>query len=173
LFVPLMIAVPFGPLLAWKRGDLVAARAAPDRGRNRCAGRGCVLWAWTFGGPVLAPLAIGLAAFVIAGAASDIAERIGLFRLAPPSLAAPRDRPAALGLGHGLRACRARPRAARHRLRDDLEQRNIISMQVGSSTDIRRLQVQRWTASRSGRARTIREQSRASSSPATARTSAR
>ena len=25
LFMPLMIAVPFGPLLAWKRGDLVRA----------------------------------------------------------------------------------------------------------------------------------------------------
>src|SRR6202008_4749973 len=25
LFVPLMIAVPFGPMLAWKRGDLLGA----------------------------------------------------------------------------------------------------------------------------------------------------
>jgi cytochrome c-type biogenesis protein CcmF len=25
LFVPLLIAVPFGPLLAWKRGDLLGA----------------------------------------------------------------------------------------------------------------------------------------------------
>jgi len=40
-----------------------------------------LLWAWLRGGPVLAPLAIGLAVFVIAGSLSDIAERTGLFRL--------------------------------------------------------------------------------------------
>ena len=31
LFVPLLIAVPFGPLLAWKRGDLLGRGAAADR----------------------------------------------------------------------------------------------------------------------------------------------
>jgi cytochrome c-type biogenesis protein CcmF len=40
-----------------------------------------VLWAWTRGGSAFAPLAIGLAAFVIAGALSDLAERTGLFSL--------------------------------------------------------------------------------------------
>jgi cytochrome c-type biogenesis protein CcmF len=81
LFVPLMIAVPFGPLLAWKRGDLLGAA-------QRLVAAGVValiavalLWAWTLGGSTLAPLAIGLAVFVIAGALSDVAERTGLFRL--------------------------------------------------------------------------------------------
>jgi cytochrome c-type biogenesis protein CcmF len=37
--------------------------------------------AWTRGGSALAPLAIGLAVFVIAGALSDLAERTGLFRV--------------------------------------------------------------------------------------------
>ncbi|ABE39238.1 heme lyase CcmF/NrfE family subunit [Rhodopseudomonas pseudopalustris] len=80
LFVPLMLAMPFGPLLAWKRGDIVGAA-------QRLIAAGVValltvalVWAWTTGGPVLAPLAIGLAVFVIAGALADIAERIGLFR---------------------------------------------------------------------------------------------
>jgi cytochrome c-type biogenesis protein CcmF len=41
-----------------------------------------VLWAWTYGGSSFAPLAIGLAVFVIAGAFSDLAERTGLFRVA-------------------------------------------------------------------------------------------
>ena len=27
LMVPLLLAVPFGPLLAWKRGDLLGARS--------------------------------------------------------------------------------------------------------------------------------------------------
>ena len=76
-----MIAMPFGPLLAWKRGDLTGAAqrltAAGVAGLLAIA----VLWAWTRGGATLAPLAIGLAVFVIAGALSDLAERTGLFRL--------------------------------------------------------------------------------------------
>jgi cytochrome c-type biogenesis protein CcmF len=40
-----------------------------------------VVWAWTLGGGTFAPLAIGLALFVILGALSDIVERIGLFRV--------------------------------------------------------------------------------------------
>jgi cytochrome c-type biogenesis protein CcmF len=81
LFLPLMIAVPFGPLLAWKRGDLLGAA-------QRLIGAGvaaliavATVWAWTLGGSTFAPLAIGLAVFVIVGALSDLAERIGLFRV--------------------------------------------------------------------------------------------
>jgi cytochrome c-type biogenesis protein CcmF len=81
LFVPLLIALPFGPMLAWKRGDLLGAA-------QRLTAAGIValvvvalVWAWTFGGGTLAPLAIGLAVFVIAGALSDVAERIGLLRV--------------------------------------------------------------------------------------------
>src|SRR6266480_3841321 len=81
LFVPLLIAVPFGPLLAWKRGDLAGAAqrliGAALLGLLAIA----VLWAWTRGGSAFAPLAIGLAVFVIAGALSDLAERTGLFRV--------------------------------------------------------------------------------------------
>jgi cytochrome c-type biogenesis protein CcmF len=50
-----------------------------------------VLWAWTRGGSTLAPLAIGLGVFVIAGALSDLAERIGLFRM-PLAITARRAR---------------------------------------------------------------------------------
>ena len=81
LFIPLMVAVPFGPMLAWKRGDLLGAMQ-----RLLVAGIAALLaiavaWAWARGGSALAPLAIGLAVFVIAGALSDLAERVGLFRL--------------------------------------------------------------------------------------------
>ena len=81
LFVPLMVAVPFGPMLAWKRGDLLGAAQ-----RLLAAGVAALLcialaWAWARGGSALAPLAIGLAVFVIAGAVSDIAERAGLLRV--------------------------------------------------------------------------------------------
>src|ERR1700731_3932196 len=86
LFVPLLVAVPFGPLLAWKRGDLYGVA---QRLLAACAvaliGL-AVLWAWTGGGSTFAPLVIGLAVFVIAGAVIDIVERIGLLRL-PPGIA--------------------------------------------------------------------------------------
>ena len=91
LFVPLMAAVPFGPMLAWKRGDLLGAAQ-----RLLAAGVAALLaiaivWAWARGGSALAPLAIGLAVFVIAGALSDFVERTGLFRM-PLSKAARRAR---------------------------------------------------------------------------------
>src|SRR5450432_39442 len=81
LFLPLMIAVPFGPLLAWKRGDLLGAAQRLTAAGIAALVAIAVLWAWTRGGSAFAPLAIGLAVFVIAGALSDLAERTGLFRL--------------------------------------------------------------------------------------------
>jgi cytochrome c-type biogenesis protein CcmF len=81
LFFPLLVAVPFGPMLAWKRGDLLGAAqrllAAGVMGLFVIA----LVWAWTRGGSALAPLAIGLAAFVVGGAVSDLIERSGLFRV--------------------------------------------------------------------------------------------
>ncbi|KZD24680.1 heme lyase CcmF/NrfE family subunit [Tardiphaga robiniae] len=81
LFVPLLLAMPFGPLLAWKRGDLRGVTQ-----RLMAAGIAALLavalvWAWTTGGAALAPLAIGLGVFVIAGSIVDMAERTMLFRL--------------------------------------------------------------------------------------------
>jgi cytochrome c-type biogenesis protein CcmF len=91
LFVPLLVALPFGPLLAWKRGDLLGAAQ-----RLMAAGIAALIvlalvWAWTAGGSTFAPLAIGLAVFVVVGAVIDIVERIGLFRL-PPGIAFQRAR---------------------------------------------------------------------------------
>jgi cytochrome c-type biogenesis protein CcmF len=87
LFVPLLVAVPFGPMLAWKRGDLLGAAqrlmAAAGAGIAAIA----LVWAWTRGGAVLAPLAIGLAVFVIGGAVTDLVERIGLFSMPLPTAA--------------------------------------------------------------------------------------
>jgi cytochrome c-type biogenesis protein CcmF len=81
LFLPLMIAMPFGPLLAWKRGDLLGASQRLIAAGVAALIAIAVVWAWTFGGAAFAPLAIGLAVFVIAGALTDLAERIGLFRM--------------------------------------------------------------------------------------------
>ncbi|MCB1391983.1 heme lyase CcmF/NrfE family subunit [Nitrobacter sp.] len=84
LFVPLLIAVPFGPLLAWKRGDLLGASQRLVAAGVTSAIAVAVLWAWTRGGSTFAPLAIGLAVFVIVGALCDLAERINLFRASLP-----------------------------------------------------------------------------------------
>ncbi len=79
LIVPVLLAMPFGPLLAWKRGDL----AAVSQRLIGAAALAVIALVVTFlvqGKPVLAPFGIGLAVFVIAGALTDVAERIGLFR---------------------------------------------------------------------------------------------
>jgi cytochrome c-type biogenesis protein CcmF len=81
LFLPLMFAMPFGPLLAWKRGDLlgVAQRLLA------AFGAAIVAIAVTFAamgmGSQLAPFGVGLALYVMIGALIDPIERIGLFRL--------------------------------------------------------------------------------------------
>ncbi|HTL63907.1 MAG TPA: heme lyase CcmF/NrfE family subunit [Pseudolabrys sp.] len=80
LFVPLLFAMPFGPLLAWKRGDIlgVAQRLMAAFG----AGLVMITIVAVAEGSVftLAPFGIGLALFIMMGAMTDIAERIGLLR---------------------------------------------------------------------------------------------
>jgi cytochrome c-type biogenesis protein CcmF len=81
LFLPLLLAMPFGPLLGWKRGDLLGAAqrlvaAAIIAAIGIAAG-----FALQHGGPVLAPFGVGLAIFVIAGALIDIAERTMILRV--------------------------------------------------------------------------------------------
>ncbi len=81
LMVPVLLAVSFGPLLAWKRGDLygVAQRLV---GAFAIAIVGmAATFAVTGGGPVMAPFAMGLALFVMAGAVIDLVERTGLSRI--------------------------------------------------------------------------------------------
>jgi cytochrome c-type biogenesis protein CcmF len=78
LFVPLLVAVPFGPLLAWKRGDLYGVA---QRLLAACIVAMVGLAAvFAFNGTkaVLAPFGIGLALFVMAGSLTDIAERVDL-----------------------------------------------------------------------------------------------
>ncbi len=75
LFVCLLILVPFGQSLAWKRGDLVGV------GQRLLAAFGLaivammVTFALTRGGPVAAPLGLGLGVWLIAGSATDVIAR--------------------------------------------------------------------------------------------------
>jgi len=74
--VPLLLLLPIGQSLAWKRGDLLGAGQ-----RNAFAFGLAVLAALALlffmrGGPVMAPLAIGLGIFLVLGAGFDLGERI-------------------------------------------------------------------------------------------------
>ena len=80
LMVPLLLALPFGPLLAWKRGDLLGATQRLFVAFAVAVLATLALYAFVRGGPVLAPLGIGLAAFIVIGAGVELAERIALFR---------------------------------------------------------------------------------------------
>ena len=79
LMLPLLLAMPLGPMLAWKRGDLVGAL------QRLYAAILCALLAAAFAfaffqrGPWLAPFGIGLGVWVMAGAVTEITGRIKLF----------------------------------------------------------------------------------------------
>ena len=81
LFAVLLVAVPFGPLLAWKRGDLLGV----TQRLLGAAALGVIGIVVTFavegGGPVLVPFAFGLAIFVITGAVTDLIERTAFLKV--------------------------------------------------------------------------------------------
>ncbi len=92
LFVALMFVIPFGPLLAWKRGDLLGVA---QRLMTAFA-IGIVAIAIAFvaeGQSVFPSFGVGLALYVMLGALTDLVERTGLFRL---PLATVRQRAAGL-----------------------------------------------------------------------------
>ena len=103
LMLPLLAAMPFGPLLAWKRGDLAGAAqrlfAAAMLSLVALVATAAVYWR----GPWLAPYGIALGVWMVAGAVSEWASRVKLFAVgAAETCAAPA-------------ACRAPPTAPRWR----------------------------------------------------------
>ncbi|MFM2043579.1 MAG: hypothetical protein RLY86_2155 [Pseudomonadota bacterium] len=81
LMAPLVAAMAVGPLLAWKRGDLAGAL-----GRLKFVALVtvvCCLWAlYTHGvKPVMAIVAIAMAAWAFFGALAELADRVKLFRI--------------------------------------------------------------------------------------------
>ncbi|MFC5067828.1 heme lyase CcmF/NrfE family subunit [Flaviflagellibacter deserti] len=97
LAVALLCAVPFGPLLAWKRGDLVWAvqRLWIAAGLAALAAAAAAFMAGQ--GSVLAAPVAGLAIFVIVGSFAELVERTALFRVP---------------LGNSLRRASGLPRSA-------------------------------------------------------------
>ncbi|WP_162651802.1 heme lyase CcmF/NrfE family subunit [Lentilitoribacter sp. Alg239-R112] len=82
LMVPLLLAVPFGPLLAWKRGDLLGAaqRLYVAIGIGLIAGLG-VIYQQT-GAPIMAAFGVALGTYLMIGAFAELASRVGLGRFA-------------------------------------------------------------------------------------------
>ena len=81
LMIPLLLAVPFGPMLSWKRGDMKAASE-----RLFVAAVLALIFAAAFfyfhsGGPVLAIAGIAIAFWLIFGAIADIWARAGFLRM--------------------------------------------------------------------------------------------
>ena len=124
LVVPLLIIVPFGPLLAWKRGDLVAAAqrlifafgiAIARRGRRGGRDRRRR--------DALALFGVWLGAWLIAGALSELAFRVKLGGAPLGESLRRAHRPAALRLRHDARPCRRRHDSCSASSRHDLGRR--------------------------------------------------
>ena len=78
LMLALLVALPFGPLLAWKRGDLYAATQRLLWAAVAAVAVLIAVMAMGGRGPWLAPLGIALGAWVIVGALVDVTARINL-----------------------------------------------------------------------------------------------
>ncbi len=97
MMVPMVIAVGVGPMLAWKRGDLLGAL---QRLWVAYIATGLVVlvgFYLTYGGPVMAVVGLGLATWLFTAVLTELAERIKLFRVP---------------LGDSIRRARHLPRAS-------------------------------------------------------------
>jgi cytochrome c-type biogenesis protein CcmF len=81
LMAPLLLAVPFGPLLAWKRGDLYAALQRLYFALGSALLAVVLVLAFTSDAPVLAVLGIGLGVWVVFGSVAELATRSGVPRV--------------------------------------------------------------------------------------------
>jgi len=75
LMVPLLAAMPFGPLLAWKRGDVLGAAQRLTFALVLAAVGIAIAFAVSSRGPWLAPFGIALGLWVMGGAVSDLMLR--------------------------------------------------------------------------------------------------
>ncbi len=80
LILPLLLLVPLGPMLSWKRGDLLAVSQRLMAAFGLAVLAIVLVSAFSEDGPGLAPLGFGLAIWLMAGALSELAWRIRAFR---------------------------------------------------------------------------------------------
>ena len=80
LVIPLVLLMPFGPLLAWRRGNLFGVTQRLMFALGAAVLVGILVAAFTRGGAVLAPVGLALAAWLIVGAFAEIWERAAFAR---------------------------------------------------------------------------------------------
>ncbi|MBN9353307.1 MAG: heme lyase CcmF/NrfE family subunit, partial [Hyphomicrobium denitrificans] len=78
LMIPLLLALPFGPMLAWKRGDLAGVMQRLAFAVLAAIVVIVATYAVGHRGPWLAPFGIGLGVYVMMGALAEWASRIKL-----------------------------------------------------------------------------------------------
>ena len=83
LMLPLLAIVPFGPLLAWKRGDVIAASQRLMAAFALAIAAMLVTGLFINGASVFAALGVGLAVWLVAGALTDLAVKAGVGSVAP------------------------------------------------------------------------------------------
>jgi len=83
LMLPLLLALPLGPLLAWKRADLSAALERLIVAGVLAAVAMVMAFAFTERGPWLAPFGFAIGVWVMAGALSEAAVRVKAGKVAP------------------------------------------------------------------------------------------
>ena len=81
LMIPVLIAMAVGPMLAWKRGDLLGALQRLWVAFGFALVLSLVLFYLTYGGPVMAVVGLGIAAWTAVGVLTEFADRIRLFRV--------------------------------------------------------------------------------------------
>jgi len=79
--VLLLIALPVGALMPWKRGDIGAVLARLWWAAAGALALGGIVWGLQGGGRLLAPVGLALAAWVLLGVLVEILERSGLPRV--------------------------------------------------------------------------------------------
>ena len=77
LMAPLLIALPFGPMLAWKRGDLLGAFQRLYVAAGLALVAAVILFYVQHGGPVLAVFGLAAGFFIVFGALADLWYRAG------------------------------------------------------------------------------------------------
>jgi cytochrome c-type biogenesis protein CcmF len=78
LMIPLLLAVPFGPVLAWKRGDLAAAGQRLFAFALLALAASLLTLYLTSGAPVMAAIGIMIGFWVLFGAFADVWQKSGL-----------------------------------------------------------------------------------------------
>ena len=78
IMLPLLLVMGLGPLLPWKRADLPAALGLLKLAGAAAVGVALIAWWWETDGPVLAALAMGLAAWLLVATLREWALRVRL-----------------------------------------------------------------------------------------------